>query len=323
MNTLNAKDTLTRLKSLEDVYILIHRSPDGDCIGGGYGLHLLLRSFGIRSRVCCADEIPETYHFLTEDIAFESFEPKQFVAVDVADRGLLGGLNDLYPDCEVVLSIDHHISNTEYALESFWNPDASAACEVIFSLLHENHIPLTEQLARCLYVGIATDTGCFKFSNAGAETFAAIAEIKRQYPNLPYARMNRELFDLKSTGRIRMESQLMQSVQLSDDGMVALLYVPYTWMQKFSVTSEEMDGMPNLPMSIRGVEIGILVKQQEDGSYRVSMRGGEQADVSAVCREFGGGGHIKAGGCSLEASVPAEEACKALIAAAEKSLEKC
>lgn len=324
MNTLTARDTLERLKMLEDVHILIHRSPDGDCVGGGYALHLILKGLGIRSRVCCADPIPAMFDSITEGVSFEYFAPKNIVAVDVADRGLLGGLNEVYGEnCTVALCIDHHVSNTGYAQELFWNPDASAACEVLYTLLHENHIPLTEQLAACLYVGISTDTGCFKFSNAGADTFAAVADIKRQYPNLPYARLNRELFDLKTHGRLLLDARLMEGVRMSEDGRVALIYLPYAWMEELHVTHDETDGMANLPMQIIGVEIGITVKQQEDGSHRISMRAGDEGNVSAVCQQFGGGGHVKAGGCSFDASVPAEEVCGKLIAAASTSLCEC
>ncbi len=320
MKTLSAGETLAKLKELEDVYIFIHRSPDGDCIGGGYALHLLLKDMGIRSRVCCGDPIPAMYESLAEGVEFEDFPPKCFVSVDVADRGLLGALNDEYPDCEIALCIDHHISNTGYAKENFWSPDASAACEMMFRLLAENRIPLTEQMVRCLYIGIATDTGCFKFSNAGADAFAAVAEMKRQFPDLPYAKINRELFDLKSHGRIRMDARLMEQMRISESGKVALIYLPAVWMTELSVTKEETDGMANLPMQILGVEVGITVKQQENGEYRVSMRAGENADVSAICSHFGGGGHVKAGGCSIYEGEP-EAVCRMLMEVAEAMLD--
>ena len=319
MRTLTAGEALKILRSLQDVCILIHRSPDGDCIGGGYALHLLLKSFGIRSKVACADTIPAMYAALTDGVEFEDFEPKCFVAVDVADRGLLGTLNEQYPDCEVKLCIDHHISNAGYAEENYWNPEASAACELMFTLLRDNGIPMTEQIARCLYVGIATDTGCFKFDNAKADTFAAIAEIKRQFPNLPYARLNRELFDLKSRGRLVLDARLMENVQMSADGKVALIYLPYAWMTELGVTKDETDGLANLPMQILGVEVAITVKQQETGEYRVSMRAGDYADVSAICQRFGGGGHVKAGGCSIYDRNP-QEVCKKLMDVASAML---
>ena len=316
---IGSREAAALLRGMQDVHILIHRSPDGDCIGGGYALYYILKSMGIRSRVCCSDPIPDMYRDITDGVVFEDFVPQVRVSVDVADRKLFGELPDGGQDAEIALSIDHHISNTHYAQKLYWNPHSAAACEVLFRMMQDCGLALTQEIALCLYVGIATDTGCFQFSNADARAFEAVAEIKARYPDLPYARINREMFVLKSGGRIMLDARLMQNVRLSDDGAVALIYLPNAWMEELHVSSEEVDGVANLPMQIIGVEIGITVKQQPDGSYRVSMRAGEHADVSAVCRSFGGGGHVKAGGCSLREGAP-EEVCAALMQAAEASL---
>ena len=303
------------LKTMQDVCILIHRSPDGDCIGGGYALYRILTGMGIRAAVVCADPIPAVFREITEDIQFEEFEPKVLISVDVADRQLLGDIP--YQHSEIALCIDHHISNTKYAEKLCWNPDASAACEVLFYFMQENCIPMTREIALCLYAGMATDTGCFRFSNAGADTFAAVSAVKRAYPDLPYARLNRELFVLKTRGRMLLDARLMQNVRLAAEGKAALIYLPYAWMKELNVSADETDGIANLPMEIIGVEVGITVKQQEDGSFRVSMRAGEWANVSEIAQQFGGGGHIKASGCSFSGGDPEEVCGKLLDTAAE------
>ncbi len=317
MNLLNAEQTAAFLRGCSDVHILIHRSPDGDCIGSGYALYAVLSAMGVRARVCCADPIPPMYHFLTDSIVFEEFAPKTVIAVDVADLQLLGDLREQY-EGKIDLCIDHHISNTGYAKANFWNADASAACEVLYTLLKAMAFPITQQIALCLYVGMATDTGCFKFSNAGADTFAAVADIKRMF-DLPYASLNRQLFDVKSKGRMALDARLMQAVQMSGDDRIALLYLPYAWMEELSVTANETDGVSNLPLQIAGVEIGILVKEQPEGGYRISMRAGDHADVSVICRHFGGGGHVKAGGCSIAEGEP-QAVCKMLMEVSEAML---
>ena len=319
-NRIDRRAAYEMLQTLEDVYILIHRSPDGDCIGGGYALHRILKDMGIRSRVVCADPIPPLYKAITDGVVFEDFAPKMHISIDVADRKLFGDLEPEQKDSEVLLCIDHHGTNTSYAKNLLLEPQASAACEVLFYLMKENGIALTKEIAVCLYIGIATDTGCFQFSNAGADAFEAVGEIKRAYPDLPYARLNRELFVLKSQGRIRLDARLMQNIQISESGKTALIYLPYELMTHYRLAPDEVDGVANLPMQIFGVEIGITCKQQEDGSYRVSLRGGDHADVSAVAAKFGGGGHIKASGCSVKEGAP-EEVCAALMQAAEASLQ--
>ena len=316
---ISSREAFAVLRGLEDVCILIHRSPDGDCIGGGYALWHILRGLGIRSRVVCADPLPAMYDDVTAGIEFEEFAPKYWISVDVADRKLFGDLPEREKDAVITLCIDHHISNTHYAERLFWNPHSAAACEVLFRMMQENDIPLTKEIALCLYMGIATDTGCFQFSNADAAAFEAVAEIKSAFPDLPYSRLNRELFVLKSQGRIALDARLMQNVRLSADGHVALIYLPYAWMQEFVLSSEETDSIANLPMQIIGVEVGITCKQQPDGSFRVSLRGGERADVAKIAQHFGGGGHIKASGCSFHDGDP-EDVCKMLMDVSEEML---
>lgn len=317
---IGARAAFEMLRGMQDVCILIHRSPDGDCIGGGYALYHILRGLGIRARVVCADPIPGMFRDIAAGITFEDFEPQTYISVDVADRKLFGELPEAEKNAEIALCIDHHISNTHYAKNLHWNPHSSAACEVLFRMMQENGIPLTPELALCLYAGIATDTGCFQFSNADAAAFDAVAQIKTAFPDLPYAHLNREWFVLKSQGRIRLDSRLMQNAQISASGKVALIYLPYAWLEELNVLSDETDGAANLPMQIIGVEIGITVKQQPDGSYRVSMRAGDHADVSAVAQQFGGGGHVKASGCSVKSGEP-EAVCARLMEAAEASLK--
>ena len=114
MTPISIADTAEYLKSLRDVYILIHRSPDGDCIGSGYSLQAVLKQYGIRSRVLCADPIPPRFGFLLSDEEEEEFEPQAIVAVDVADEKLFGSLEERFGG-RVDLCIDHHISNLGYA----------------------------------------------------------------------------------------------------------------------------------------------------------------------------------------------------------------
>ena len=319
---LRSRETLTLLRSLRDVLILIHRSPDGDCIGGGYALYYMLQQLGIRSRVLCADPIPAQYHDITDGVTFADFPPQCVVTVDVADRKLLGDLPQELAGGPVRLCIDHHISNTRYAKNLCWDPNASAACEILFHLIQaDSTLRLTEQLAVCLYIGMATDTGCFRFSNAGADTFDAVAQIKRAFPDLPYARINREMFVLKSRGRIALDSRLMQNIRFSADGRVALIYLPDAWMQEYSVTPAEVDSAANLPMQVMGVEIGMICKQQPDGSFRVSLRAGETADVSVIAKHFGGGGHVKAAGCTIADGEP-EDVCRMLMDTAAAMLHR-
>ena len=154
--------TAAWLQQCEDAYILIHRSPDGDCIGAGYALAEILQQLGKRAAVLCNDEIPPRYQFmLPEQPAAADFPPKCIIAVDVADAKLLGSRIQEQYDSRVDLCIDHHVSNVPYAKARLLDGTASAVCEILYRLCRVLPVQITDSIAVCLYTGMATDTGCF------------------------------------------------------------------------------------------------------------------------------------------------------------------
>ena len=161
---INLKETAEFLKTHDNYYILTHQSPDGDTLGSGFALCYALRGMGKNANVLCSDEFPKRYHYMYADYEPQKFSPETIVAVDVADSKLLGTKLAQYGDY-VDLCIDHHISNTEYAKRLLIYPDASAACEVLYRVLSEMETELNKNIAACLYTGISTDTGCFKYGN--------------------------------------------------------------------------------------------------------------------------------------------------------------
>lgn len=171
------------LKSRSDILILMHQSPDGDTLGCGFALCRVLRLAGIRANAVCSDPVPPKYAFLSEWYKEQQFEPKTVIAVDVADIKLLGKYSSY--DGRIDLCVDHHISNTGYADRLLLGENNAAACEVIYRLLRECGFEIDSTAAMCLYTGIATDTGCFKFESVSPEThrIAAIStSISSPFP---------------------------------------------------------------------------------------------------------------------------------------------
>ena len=214
MNRISLKETAEFLRNSRDVYILIHRNPDGDCIGAGYSLQAVLKSLGIRSRVLCSDPIPERFAFLLPENSenSENFPAKTIVSVDLADEKLLGDLEESYTG-NIQLCIDHHVSNRFYAESVLLEEHAAAACEILYKLYRFMNIPFTEQIAKCLFTGMSTDTGCFKFDNTTPETHLFTAEIMQEFPQIRYDLINREMFDVKSPVRIRAEMAMLSQME--------------------------------------------------------------------------------------------------------------
>lgn len=303
------------LKQCEDVYILIHQSPDGDCVGAGFALMHVLHAMGKRAKVLCPEPIPARYGFLTAPDSGE-FPAKYVIAVDVADLQLLGNLRSTY-EGHVDLCIDHHISNTDYAARVCVDPDASAACQVLYEIIQALGMPLTDPMAVCIYTGIATDTGCFKYENASARAHEIVARLKREH-ELPYAQINRNMFDVKSLGRLKMERAVMEIMEFYLDGRCTMICVTQEILRRMQVEEAELDGIAGLPLQVEGVEVGVTIKEKEPGVYKVSMRSADRANVSRICGKLGGGGHVKAAGCSLQGTLA--QVKETLVSAVEQEL---
>jgi phosphoesterase RecJ-like protein len=304
------------LKSMDDIYILTHQSPDGDTIGSGFALYYALTGMGKRAKVLCSDTFHKKYGYITDNYVDLDFSPKYVVSTDVADTKLLGSLKDTYAD-SVHLCIDHHISNMEYSKYLLLSPNSSANCEVMYTLLKTMGVKFTEQIAKCLYTGIATDTGCFKFSNCNADTHKITGKLMEEFPNVNYAEINRRMFDVKSVSRIRAEREALDNIKYYLDGKVAVICITYEMIQRLQVSLDDFEGLTGLSTQTEGVEVGITLKETEENIFKVSLRSVNSVNVSKICQGFGGGGHVKASGCKFSNTTANEVVTKLVNAIAE------
>lgn len=307
------------IKNCNSAYILIHQSPDGDCIGAGTALYHILKYLGKKAKVVCPDEIPERYGFMRKGYIDEDFEPDFIISTDVADANLLGALKEEYGS-QVGLCIDHHISNTGYAEKTLLRPDASATCELIYELMEMLEVPLTDNITRCIYTGIATDTGCFKYENTTARCHEIVANLKRCC-NICYARINSDMFDVKSRGRMKIERFVSDIMEYYLNDQCTMICVTSDILDEMNVDSSELEGLAGIPLQVEGVEVGVTIKQKDEDSYKISMRSANDVNVSEICASLGGGGHVKAAGCLLHGTL--DEVKKKIVDAVEAGIKKC
>lgn len=289
------------LQSHDNYYILIHQSPDGDAIGSGYGLCFALRLIGKKANVMCSDPIPEKYDFITSRYEPQRFTHSVTISTDLADTRLLGKALSGYSDY-IELAIDHHKSNTGFADKLVLDSSASSACEVVYEILTAGNMQVSLDTAICLYTGIATDTGCFKYECTTPRCHVIASKLMEQY-NLPIGRINRTLFDIKSMERLKFETKIISNMQVYLDGKCAVAAITLADLERYDVKPEDTEGVASLPMQIKGVEVGITLKEREENKFKVSMRSAEFIDVSEICAKFGGGGHTRAAGCFIEGDV--------------------
>ncbi|MBE6721041.1 MAG: bifunctional oligoribonuclease/PAP phosphatase NrnA [Ruminococcaceae bacterium] len=310
-------EAATWLLQQQDIGILCHQSPDGDTLGSGSALCRALRSLGKRAQVLCSDPIGKRFAFLFEGLEEQQFEPKAIVAVDVADEQLLGSLQPVYGG-KIQLCIDHHPSNTHYAERWFVNPQASAACEVMYSLIPLLGVKIDIAIASDLYTGIATDTGCFQYINVTPRTFRIAAELLEL--GVPAPKINHAMFATKSRERLQLEREALNTVEYFRNGEIAVITLTRKMVKESGAADEDTDGIASIPRCIEGVHVGVTIKEKADDLVKVSLRAPQPYNASEICAKFGGGGHPGAAGCAIHCGV--EEAKKQLVAAISQYLEE-
>ncbi len=287
------------LQYISSAVILCHRSPDGDTLGSAFALCFGLRQLGKKARVLCCDPIPQKYSYFTDLYCDEDFEEEVVIAVDVADTKLLGNLEQKYGDI-IDLCIDHHPSNKDYATLTYLVDDAAATAQIIYRVLDVMGVEIDKNIANCIFTGLSTDTGCFRYPNTQPETHVVAAMMMEK--GAEAGLINRLMFETKSRARLAVEREVFKNMQFFLDERCAVAFVTRDLLDKTGIADDELDGFAAMTRQIEGVSVGVFLKQVENG-FKASVRTGDEVDASAVCKRFGGGGHVRAAGCTLELSL--------------------
>ncbi len=298
------------LNTHDDYLILCHRKPDGDTVGSAFALREALRQMGKRAQVGCADPITKRYDLITdgEREPVCDFTPVHYITVDVASEGLLG---DSYAHLasSIDVLIDHHPSCSRFGKINVVYPSTSAAAEIVWHVIKHLPVEMTKTMAACVYVGIATDTGCFKYSNTSPSCLRLAADISEM--GLDLSAYNYRLFMVKSQARLNMEARVIENARMYHDGRISVGVMSLKDRAELGATEDDVDDLGSMMRGIEGVEVGLLLKEDPDGTYKVSLRSNAQVNVSKVAAEFDGGGHRRAAGCTIEG--PLEKAIAALV----------
>jgi len=294
---IDVQQTAAFLREHDNFLILMHASPDGDTLGCGTALCGALQRLGKHAKAVCPEKYPARFDYMFEAVKPEDFKPETIVCVDVADSKLLGEMKEIGD--KAALCIDHHVSNTEYAERTLVKPDAAAACEIVYEVINALGVPFDRQLANSIYTGLATDTGCFKFSNTTPQTHVIAAEMIKL--GADFAAINYVMFDLKTHGRITLEQEALKGIRYFAEKHVALITVPLALVESIpDIDNDDIGALANIPRQIAGVDIGISVKEKKPGVFKASLRSSERVDVSLIAQQFGGGGHKRAAGCTFD-----------------------
>ncbi len=310
------KETAKRLMENDNITILCHRSPDGDTMGSAYALYFILSSMGKTARVCCADPFVSDFVELLPVPNFGEIDEQYVVAVDVAVAELLGDYQAIYGD-KVDLCIDHHISNSFYAKETLLDANASAAGVLIAELVPELGITLTKDIATCIYLACVTDTGCFRFSNTDARTLRLVATLLEA--GVENGEINTAIFESKPKSRLLAENAATAAIKYYYDDHCAIMTITNALREEHNLQDADLEGIASLPRQIKGVWVGVTIREKGE-LCRVSLRTTKEVNATEICEQFGGGGHSRAAGCSINATP--QETEKLLLTAIEKAINE-
>ncbi len=294
------EDTAKYLRKNDNYIILTHASPDGDTLGAAYALYYGLKQLGKKAEVICPDLIPAKYAYFAADTDYVCREGATVVAVDVADKRLLSSLEDEFGSC-VDLNIDHHVSNVRYAKALLLDADASATCEIIYELLVALDIEINDIIAKALYTGISTDTGCFKYSCVTARTHKIAAELYNY--NIEADKINKIMFDTKSKNLMTLERMVLDTAEYHFDDKCMILCITAAMQEKTGCSGPDLEGITVISRCVEGVIAGVTLKQTGSDTYKVSLRTYEPLNAAEICKALGGGGHKNAAGATLSGTL--------------------
>lgn len=311
MSSLTRIDTAAWLREHDNYLILTHRRPDGDTIGSAAYLCLGLRKLGKSAYILENPEVTAKYAHLHQGQTKSRVEDSDtLISVDVSAPSMLP--NTFAPLLSrITLRIDHHGTATSFTPLELVDPQAGACGEILYDVLTAMDIPLDKPMAQALYTAVSTDTGCFRYANTTAHTFTVAAACAGTGADLHS--INQAIFETNTLAKLRLQGWMIANTRFLSGGKIAICPLPLAVERETGVTEDDLENISGFPRSIEGVKIAATLRQNPDGTVKVSIRATPEYDAAAICAKFGGGGHRGAAGATLR--MPLEDAAQAIARA--------
>ena len=294
---------LEEMDKAESIVILTHENPDGDAIGSSLALYNALKNYGKKPDIIIP-EFPRTFDFLAgvDEIKKESDVAKYDLAIslDCATIKMLNGFANYFEDAKVKITIDHHNTNTMYGDYNYVSGDAPACAQIVLIALEYFKMEITKEIGTCLLTGIITDTGGFKYSGVTAETFELVAGLLNKGINV--SKIYKKVLQTKTRANFELRKIAANRLEFFEDGKIAFTYITKEDEESVNAENGDHEGIVEIGRDIEGVEVSVFLRQTDKGC-RVSMRSNEYVNVSDVCLLLGGGGHMRAAGCSMQCTI--------------------
>ncbi len=313
------------LRRHDDYLIVSHQQPDGDAISSTLATGWLLERMGKTFVMYNEGPIPARLHVLrgcdrirVADELPAGRKYRHVVCVDCADFARVGRAAAWIEEGALLLNIDHHPTNDGFGSVNLLRTDAAATAEILHDLVQAAGVAWDLEVATAIYTGLLTDTGGFRYANTTPNVMSVASFLLDHGVDGPA--LAESLLERMSIEQLLMLQRALPRLTFSSDRRIAWLWVTERDLQETGAANEHLEGLVNYPRNIEGVEVGMLFKQMGEGAVKVSLRSAGKVDVAQVAKRFGGGGHVRAAGCRLEA--PLEEAVIQLVTAVRNAMEE-
>ncbi|MBO5929691.1 MAG: bifunctional oligoribonuclease/PAP phosphatase NrnA [Clostridia bacterium] len=295
------------LKRAKKIAIFTHLNPDGDALGSSFAMKYVLESIGKQADVYLEQEMPEKFLYLGSDYIVVGPETTctadTALVLDCADFQRLGTLEQMCKKIPTVVCVDHHYSGEAFGKFYYNDADSAATAQIVYHLSRKLTKNIPQKACIAMYTGISTDTGHFKFSSVTADTFFVASKLLESGIN--HRKITEILYDTVKYEKPIFIGKAAEQIEFFADGRVAMLKCPKAFLAEYGLSYDDVEELPNLPLKVEGVKIAVLVKDKDETSKRVSLRGRDILDLSRIAGAFGGGGHKNAAAFVIDEDVDA------------------
>ena len=324
MKRVDLKGVVEACRAAESLLVTSHSTPDGDAIGSILAMRAFLRALGKMDVTCaCHDTVPRMYEWLpgADDLVRANKQREAYdlvVVMDVAQRDRLGDIGKKIGADQRVLIIDHHPEEAPFGMLNFVDPSYASCSQIVVDLYAAAGVRMSVEGATAAYVGLATDTGSFRFGNTDARAHRHAALLLEA--GVDAADVASRVFDVISPEKLELLRSVLDRVEKTDCGRIAWTHLTAADLNAVHADAEDVEGLVNFVRNIEGVQIGILFRELKPGRVKVSMRARSPINAGLVLRPLGGGGHPGAAGAIILSSLP--ETIQTVVAHAQAALSE-
>ena len=294
---------LEEINKAEKIVILTHENPDGDAIGSSLAMYHALKEYGKNPDIIIP-EYPKTFNCLPgiENVKIKSDVSHYDLAIslDCATIKMLNGFANYFENAKSKVCIDHHSTNTMFGDYNYVNPDAPACSQILLVILQYFGIEVSKEIGTCILAGIITDTGGFKYQGVTAETFEFVSWLLNKGVNV--SKLYRQVLEVQTRPNFELHRIASNRIEFLEGGKIAYTYITKEDEENVKAESGDHEGIVNIGREVEGVEVSIFISETDKGC-KVSLRSNDYVNVSDACVVFGGGGHPRAAGCTIQGTV--------------------